>query len=255
MLYPSGDDENPHAAAAIPVAQSATAQHGVPLFGLGIIGSRTSPQRRDMLADEDTRHFNDHSHTRDASGTSSFLEKPALLMRGSWASFRSVGALFGVNSLASRRAPSNESSFQGSRNSSVREKDPFSDQAAFTPSHEGTASRPRGGSMGSSEWSLLASRSHPDSRDPFEDEEIGHYRDGDSDAHSLRSGELDLDRTLNENPPQSLLSQHHPGNDLHATLSNVTGRFTDRLRSAFIPELRTVLGIRPAPVEPFQHCG
>ena len=172
-----------------------------------------------MLADEDTRHFNDHSHTRDASGTSSFLEKPALLVRGSWASFRSVGALIGVNSLASRRTPSNESSFQGSRNSLVREKDPFSDQAAFAPSHEETASRPRGGSIGS-EWSLLASRSHHDHRDPFEDDEIGHYRDGDSDAHSLRSGELDLDRTLNENPPQSLLGQHYPEDNLH-NLSDV----------------------------------
>ena len=174
-----------------------------------------------MLADEDTRRFTGHSHTRDASGTSSLLEKPALLMRGSWASLRSVGALLGVNSLASRRAPSNESSFQGSRNSLVGEKDPFSDQAAFTPPYEGTASRPRGGSIGSSEWSLLASQAHRDHRDPFEDGEIGRYRDGDSDAHSLRSGELDLDRTLNEYPPQSLLNQHHPENDLHATLSNV----------------------------------
>ena len=221
MLYPSEDDGNRRAAAVIPVAQSATAQHRIPLFSLGIIGSSTSPRRRDMLADEDTRHFNDHSHTRDASGTSSFLEKPALLVRGSWASLRSVGALFGANSRASRRAPSNESSFQNSRNSLVREKDPFSDRATFTPSHEGTASRTRGGSTGSLEWSLLASRSHHDHRDPFEDDEIGHYRDGDSDAHSLRSGELDLDHTLNDNPPQSLLSQHYPENNLHTTLSTV----------------------------------
>ena len=59
MLYPSEDDENPHAAAAIPVAQSATTQHRIPLFGFGVIGSRISPRRRNMLADEDTRHFND----------------------------------------------------------------------------------------------------------------------------------------------------------------------------------------------------
>ena len=173
-----------------------------------------------MLADEDTRRFNEHSHTRDTSGTNSFVEKSALLMRGSWASFRSAGALFGVNSLASGRAQSNGSSFHGSRNSSAREKDPFSDQAAFMPSYEGIASRPRGGSIRSSEWSLLASQAHHDYQDPFEDDEIGRYLDGDSDARSLRSGDMDLDHTLNENPPQSLLSQHFPGNGLHATLNN-----------------------------------
>lgn len=174
-----------------------------------------------MLADEDTRRFSDYSHMRDASGTSSFLEKPALLVRGSWASLRSVGALLGVSSIASRRAPSSDGSFQGSRNNSVKEKDPFSDQAAFTPSHEGRTSRHREGSIGSSEWSLLASQAHADHRDPFEDDEIGRYRDGDSDAHSLRSGELNFDRTLDETPPQSLLSQHYSGSDLHTTLSNV----------------------------------
>ena len=223
VLNPSSEDDgNPHAAAAIPVAQSAVARRHVPLFGLGIIGGSNSPQRRDMLADEDTRRFNDHSHVRDASGTSSFMEKPALLMRDSWTSLRSVGALFGVNPLTSRRAPSNDGSFQGSRNSSTREKNPFSDRAAFMPSHEGNASRPKGGSVGSSsEWSLIASQTHHEYRDPFEDDEIGHYRDGDSDAHSLRSGELDLDRTLDENPPQSLLSEHYPGSDLHTTLNDV----------------------------------
>ncbi|KAF9647994.1 hypothetical protein BDM02DRAFT_3097215, partial [Thelephora ganbajun] len=196
MIYPSEDDENPHAAAAIPVAQSATAQHRVPFFGFGIIGSRNPPLRRDMLADEDTRHFNDHSHMRDASGTSSYMEK-------------------------SIRAPSNGSSFQDSRNSPIREKDPFSDQTAFIPSHEGIAPRPKGGSIESSEWSLLASQTHHDYRDPFEDDEVGHYQDGDADAHSLRSGELDLDHTLNENPPQSLLSQRYLGNNLQTTVNDV----------------------------------
>ena len=174
-----------------------------------------------MLADEDTRHFNEHSHVRDTSGTSSFLEKSAVLMQGSWPSLRSVGALLGVNSLASRRAPSNSSSFQGSRNGSIREKDPFSDQAALVPSHEGTGSRPQGRSAESSEWSLLASRAHHDNQDPFEDDEIHYYRDGDSDAHSLRSGDVDLDRTLEENPPRSLLSQHYSGTDLHTSLNDV----------------------------------
>ena len=217
MLYPSEDDENPLAAATIPVAQSTTAHHRFPLF---FIGSRNSPRRRDMLADEDTRHFNDYSHMRDATGTSSFIEKPTSIIRDSWASLRSVGALFGVNTPGSRRVPSNASSLQDSRNSSIREKDPFSDQAAFVPTHEGTASRPKGGSIGS-EWSLLASQAHRDPRDPFEDDEIGHYRDGDADAHSLRSTELDLDHTLNDNPPQSLLSQYYPGRNVH-TLSDVT---------------------------------
>ena len=221
MIHPSDDDENPHTAAAIPVAQSATARQHVPFFGFGIIGSRDSPRRRDMLADEDTRRFNEHSHVRDASGTSSFLEKSALFMQGSLPSLRSVGALFGVNSLASRRAPSNGSSFQGSRNGSIREKDPFSDQAAFMPSHEGMGSRPEGESMRSSEWSLLASQTQHDYQDPFEDDGIDYYRDGDEDARSLRSGDVDLDRTLDENPPQSLLSRHHPGNDLHASLNDV----------------------------------
>jgi hypothetical protein len=174
-----------------------------------------------MLADEDTRHFNDLSHMRDTSGTSSFMEKPALFVQGSWASLRSVGALFGVNTLASRRAPSNGSSFQGSRNSSTREKDPFSDQAALMPSRERMASRPKGGSIGSADWSLLASQAHQDYRDPFEDGEIGHYRDDDLDAHSLRSGDIDLDHTLNDNPPESLLSQHYTGNDLRSTQDNV----------------------------------
>jgi hypothetical protein len=218
MLYPSEDDENPHTAAAIPVAQSTTARHRVPLLAFSIIGSRNSPRRRDMLADEDTRHFNDISHMRDATHTSSFMEKPASLVRGSWASLRSVGALLGVNSMGSRRVPSNTSSFQDSRNSSIREKDPFSDQAAFVPTHEGTASRPKGGSIGS-DWSLLASQAHRDLHDPFEDDEIDNYRDGDADARSLRSAELD--HTLNDDPPQSLLSQQYPGNNVHNTLSNV----------------------------------
>ena len=174
-----------------------------------------------MLADEDTRRFNEHSHMRDTSGTSSFMEKSAALMQGSWPSLRSVGALFGVNSLASRRAPSNSSSFQGSINGSIREKDPFSDQAALMPQHEGTGSRPKGRSAESSEWSLLASQAHHDHQDPFEDDEIHYYRDGDSDAHSLGSGDVDLDRTLEENPPRSILSQHYPGNDLHTTLNDV----------------------------------
>ena len=169
-----------------------------------------------MLADEDTRHFNERSHMRDPSGTSSFMDR-----WGSLASLRSVGARLGVNSMASRRAPSNGSSFHDSRNSSMREKDPFSDQAAFIPQDEGMASRPKGGSMASSEWSLLASQTHHDYQDPFEDDEVGHYLDGDSDARSLRSGDVDLDHTLDENPPRSLLSQHYPGNSLHSTLNNV----------------------------------
>ena len=221
MLYPSEDDENPQAPTAIPVVQSATARHHAPFFGFGIIGSRDSPRRRDMLADEDTRRFNDHSHTRDTSGTSSFLEKSALLVQGSWPSLRSVGALFGVNSLASRRAPSDGSSFQGSKNNSIREKDPFSDHAALMPTHEETGSKPKDRLTGSSEWSLLASQTHHDHHDPFGDDEIDYYRDGDSDAHSLRSGDVDLDRTLDENPPRSLLSQHHPGTSLHTTLNDV----------------------------------
>lgn len=219
MLHSSEDDENPRTAAAIPVAQSTTARHRVPLLSFGIIGNRDSPRRRDMLADEDTRRFNDYSHMRDTTRTSSFMEKPAsLIMRGSWASLRSVGALFGVNATGPRRAPSNNSSFQDSRNGSVREKDPFSDHAAFTPTNEGTASQPKGGSMGS-EWSLLASQAHRDLRDPFEDDEIDHYRDGDADAHSLRSAELY--HALDDNPPQSLLSQHYLGGNVHTTLSNV----------------------------------
>lgn len=215
MLYPSEDDENPQAAAAIPVAQSTTTRHRVPMFALGIIGSRNFPRRRDMLADEDTRRFNDYSHMRETTRTSSFMEKPA----SPWASLRSVGALFGVNALGSRRAPSNTSSFQGSRNGSIREKDPFSDQAAFVPTHEGTASRPKGGSI-ASEWSLLASQVHRDLHNPFDDDQIGHYQDGDADAHSLRSAELD--HTLDDNPPQSLLSQHYPESNVHTTLSNTT---------------------------------
>ncbi|KAF9779020.1 hypothetical protein BJ322DRAFT_1113881 [Thelephora terrestris] len=219
MLGPSEDDENPHVATTIPVAQSTTDRHRFPMFFFGITDRRNSPQRRDMLADEDTRHFNDYSHIRDATHTSSFMEKPASLVRDSWASLRSVGALLGVNTTGSRRAPSSASSSQNSRNSSIREKDPFSDRAAFVPTHEGMASRPKGGSIGS-EWSLLASQAHRD-LDPFEDYEIDHYRDGDADAHSLRSAEVELDHTLDDNPPQSLLSQHHPGRNIH-TLSNVT---------------------------------
>ena len=220
MLYPSNGDEDPRAPVAIPVAQSATAQHRVPFFSFGIIGNNDSPRRRDMLADEDTRHFNERSHTRDTSGASSFMDKPALLMWDSLASLRSVGAIFGVNSMASRRVPSNSSSFQDSRNSSIREKDPFSDKAAFIPS-DGMTFRPKGGSM-ASEWSLLASQARHDYQDPFEDDEVGHYLDGDSDARSLRSGDVDLDHTLNENPPQSLLSQRYSGDNLHTTPNNVT---------------------------------
>lgn len=218
MLYPSEDNENPHTATAIPVAQSAIPRPRVPLLSFGIFGSRNSPRRRDMLHDEDTRHFNDYSHARDTTRTSSFMEKPASLARDSWASLRSVGALFGVNTVGSRRAPSNTSSFQDSRNSSIREKDPFSDQAALVPTQEGTASHPKGGSVGS-EWSLLASQAHRDLHDPFEDDEIDHYRDGDADAHSLRSAELN--QTLDDNPPLSLLSQHYPGSNVHTTPPNL----------------------------------
>lgn len=219
MLYPSEDDENPHAAAAIPVAQPTTAHNRVP-FAFRIIGSRNSPKRRDMLADEDTRRFNDYSHIRDTTQASSLMDKPASLVRGSWASLRSVGARLGVNTLGSRRAPSNSSSFQDSREGSTGEKDPFSDQAAFVPTHEGMAFRPNGGSM-ESEWSLLASQAHRDFRDPFEDGELGQYRDGDADARSLRSAELDLDHTLNDGPPQSLLSQRYPGKNIDTALSDV----------------------------------
>lgn len=173
-----------------------------------------------MLADEDTRRFNDYSHIRDATQASSFMDKPASLVRGSWASLRSVGALLGVNTLGSRRAPNNSSSSQDSRDGSMREKDPFSDQAAFVPTHEGMASRPKGGSMGS-EWSLLAPQAHRDLRDPFEDDELGQYRDCDADARSLRSAELDLDHTLNNDPPQSLLSQHCSGRDIDTAPSDV----------------------------------
>ena len=255
MLHPSEDDENPHPTAAIPVAQSATAQYHLPFFGFDFFGNRNSPQRRDMLADEDTRRFNDYSHMRDSSGTSSFLEKPALLVRDSWASIRSVGALFGVNSLASRRAPSNGSSFQDSRSSSIREKDPFSNQTPFVLS--GMTFRPMGKSMGSSESSLLASQAHHDHQESFEDDEIGHYRDDDSDAHSLRSGELDLDRTLNENPPQSLLSQHYPGNNnLHTTLNNVaTGALPTVLEAPSYRSSGPSSESDPYPRSPFSSAG
>jgi len=69
-----------------------------------------------------------------------------------------------------------------------------------------------------SEWPLLA---YHDYWDPSEDDEIDRYRDGDSDPHSL-SGSMNLDRTF-ENPPLSLLSQRHPGDNVHTTSNNDIG--------------------------------
>ena len=201
-----------------------------------------------MLADEDTRRFNDYSHTRDTTNASSLIEKPASFVRGSWASLRSVGALFGANTQGSRRAPSNASSFRGSRDGSMGEKDPFSDQAAFVPADEGMASRPKGGSIGS-EWSLLVSHTHRDPRDPFTDDGISHYLDSDADAHSLGSAEVDLDHALNDSPPHSLL--HYPGRNVHTTLSNVTAGALPTVLEA--PSYRG--SVPSSPRSPFSTAG
>jgi hypothetical protein len=189
MLGGFEDEEYPHQEGAIPTAGNVS--HRLPLFGF--IG-RTAPiQRRDMLADEDTRYFN--APRREGSGGSSFNsfvrnEKPGFTVQSSLASLRSVGAMLVMGTTA--RGDRSRELSRSSKASPWDEKrlDPFSDEAALVPG-ETTALRWKGGRTRS--WNS------PPYVDPFSDKEIGEYHDGDSDAHSVN-----MEATLTDQPQRYL---------------------------------------------------
>jgi hypothetical protein len=177
MLGDLEDDENPNMGRAIPVA--GTVGHRAPLFGFV---SRAAPaQRRDMLADEDTRVFNiSNSTRREASGRSSstsyiHVEKPVFSLQGSLASLRE---LLGGSVVTRGSRPQEPSGSTISSSWDEKAFGPFSDRAALVPPSELPASKHKNGRTNSS-WTL------PTNVDPFSDREIDEFRDGDSDAQSV----------------------------------------------------------------------
>jgi len=188
MLGDHEDGENPNMGRAIPVA--GTVVHRPPLFGFV---SRAPPiYRRDMLADEDSRHFNiSNGPRRDASGQSSTNShaprKPAFSIQSSLASLRSVGGLLGVSAVA--RDLKTRHSSQSSKESSWNEKgqDRFSDHAALVSNEQPALGFER---RRNSSWNSQTAI------DPFSDMEVKEYHDGDSDAHSIH-----MEATFNERAP------------------------------------------------------
>lgn len=174
LLGSSDDDGNDDTGAPLPVAVPHEKSTTVPQTIRGKLGvfvsKRTVPQtqRRDMLAEEDTRPFGDFSWwrgdvRREASSAQSSWDStrsrrlPTLgeVMQDSLASLRSVSDAIAAYAVGTRSSKSREAS-AGSRSTAWREKEPsyepYLDEVGLMhgsvcPSDK--VSRPRGGRQGS----------------------------------------------------------------------------------------------------------
>lgn len=242
LLGESGDEESPHGPGPIPVAGMAGyREKGLPLTPVvrtvrdrlsrvvpGMAMQQDAQERRDMLADEDTREFDGWYHVRDPSTgqeSQSSRRRPTLeKVYDSLASLRSVGgamldyaagAAVGAAAVAGARGTKSREASASSKGTMLddvlwSEKrgsyNPYTDDLGTTryaaPSLN--ASRPRGGRQASS-YSYV---------DPFEDayevESLNYdpevlYRDEDDDK------DRGYPSLLDPPPPTRLQTMRSPG--------------------------------------------
>ncbi|KAI0368781.1 hypothetical protein BV20DRAFT_947563 [Pilatotrama ljubarskyi] len=218
LLGPSDDDESPHLGPVIPVAGAGGAREkGLPVVQTvkeklgGLVPGRTTrqPQRRDMLADEDTRVFDEpgwYQVRRDGSvgSWSTGRGRPTLgdVVQGSLTSLRNVGGAMLAYASGTRNSKNREPS--GASSVTYWEKDsyePFSDKAALVGLAHApqAASRPKGGRKASytSQWSYY--------EDPFADYDVESFKMPGDDEYDSDPVELGLAPSLDDPPPRPYL--------------------------------------------------
>ncbi|KAI0360190.1 hypothetical protein OH77DRAFT_1501831 [Trametes cingulata] len=207
LLGPSDDDESPHLGPVIPVAGAGAAREkGLPVVQTvkqklgGLVPGRATrqPQRRDMLADEDTRVFDEPGwyHVRRDGSVGSWSTgrgRPTLgdVVQGSLTSLRNVGGAMLAYASGTRNSKNREPS--GASSATYWEKDsyePYSDKAALA------ASRPKGGRKASytSQWSYY--------EDPFADYDVESFKMPGDDEYDSDPVELGPAPSLDDPPPR-----------------------------------------------------
>jgi len=230
-----GDDDSMHIGSVIPIAGSAYRnQPGAKSMKdrlTGFVPGMTSanhplqPERRDMLADEDTREFGHEFGIGLRRGTSSsqsswreVMMRPATLgdrVYGSLSSLRNVGGVM-LDYASGGRARREASG--GSRSTAWRSEkeasDPFADNPGYIKAvpyaSSRTASRPRGGRQGSSYTYT----------DPFEDYEVEALPWDGIDKERYRDDVEDVEKgypSLADPPPRPHLQSLLPAATLDLT--------------------------------------
>ncbi|KAI8980072.1 hypothetical protein BD414DRAFT_421167 [Trametes punicea] len=219
LLGPSEDDDSPHIGPVIPVAGAGPVREkGLPVVENvkqklgGLVrgcsgGSAYQSRRRDMLADEDTRVFDEpgwYHIRRDGSigSWSTGRGRPTFgdMVQGSLTSLRNVGGAMLAYASGTRNSKGKEPS--GTSSTTYWEKDPsydlYSDKAALVglPGLPEAASRPKGGRKASytSQWSYY--------EDPFAEYDVESFKLPGEDAYDPDPVELARPPSLDDPPPR-----------------------------------------------------
>ena len=220
LLGPSDDDDSPHMGPVIPVANAVGAREvgGVPVVQsvrqklAGIVpgrAARAQTGRRDILADEDTRVFEDgwYDLRRDGSVSSwsSMAQHRATLgsmVQGSLVSLRNVGGAvlaYAAGSRRTREEPSGSSTATYYDEKAAYDEKEKDEKGAFVslPGLHRAASRPRGGRQGSyaSQWTYY--------EDPFADYDVDSFKMPAEDGYDPDAVEIQGAPSLNDPPPKS----------------------------------------------------
>ncbi|KAI0822521.1 hypothetical protein BC628DRAFT_1326966 [Trametes gibbosa] len=270
MLGASDDDDSPHLGPIIPVAGAAR-EKSLPVVQTvreklgGLVSGRTTrlPQRRDMLADEDTRMFDDlgwYHIRRDGSvgSWSTRRGRPTIgdVVQDSLTSLRSVGGA--MLAYASGTRSSKDREVSGASSNTYWEKgppyEPYSDKTALVglAGIPQAASRPKGGRKASytSQWSYY--------ENPFAEYEVDAFKLPGDEEYDSDPVELGPPPSLEDPPPRpytyarvapamtdathlsplsekpSLLTVSDPtasSDSSHANSSPYAGSLADQLRS------------------------
>ncbi|KAL7278997.1 hypothetical protein ACG7TL_006829 [Trametes sanguinea] len=219
LLGPSDDDESPHLGPVIPVAGAgADREKGLPVVQNvkqklgGLVPGRNGrttrqPRRRDMLADEDTRVYDEpgwYQVRRDGSigSWSTGRGRPTLgdMVQESLTSLRNVGGAMLAYASGTRHSRDKEPS--GASSATYWEKDPsydlYSDKAALVglPGLPQAASRPKGGRKASytSQWSYY--------EDPFAEYDVESFKLPGEEDYDSDPAELAHPPSLDDPPPR-----------------------------------------------------
>ncbi|EIW57282.1 uncharacterized protein TRAVEDRAFT_29424 [Trametes versicolor FP-101664 SS1] len=217
LLSPSDDDESPHLGPIIPVARAgANNEKRLPVVQsvretlAGWVPGRTArhPKRRDMLAEEDTRMFDEpgwyHVHRDGSIGSWSTGRPKATIgdvVQGSLTSLRNVGGAMLAYAAGTRSSKNREAS--GTSSATYWEKDssyePYSDKAALVglTGLPQAAARPKGGRKASytSQWSYY--------EDPFAEYDVDSFKLPGDDEYDSDPVEFGQPPSLEDPPPRS----------------------------------------------------
>ncbi|CDO71843.1 hypothetical protein BN946_scf184939.g67 [Trametes cinnabarina] len=219
LLGPSDDDDSPHLGPVIPVVGAGTNRENVHpvVYNVrqklgGLVSGRNSrtthqPRRRDMLADEDTRVYDEpgwYQVRRDSSigSWSTGHGRPTLgdMVQDSLTSLRNVGGA--MLAYASGTRHSRDKEVSGASSTTYWEKDsvfePYSDKAALVglPGLPQAASRPKGGKKASytSQWSYY--------EDPFAEYDVESFKLPVEEEYDSDAVELAHLPSLDDPPPR-----------------------------------------------------